>query len=174
MAKDGTKRGGARPGAGQKKKTPEGTYEHDTFTPEQLKELLDSPHVAYVSRKTVSYTKAFKTHAWQRYCDGIDPLQIFADAGLNITLLGSSRIRSVFKALRETKEKGLPFTEGNDPHPIDAEKKYTFPTPPRRANKGRPPIMTDLEVNKLVAQVAFMAQEIEFIKKIILAEMEEK
>ena len=34
--------------------------------------------------------------------------------------------------------------------------------------------MTDLEVNKLVAQVAFMAQEIEFIKKIILAEMEEK
>ena len=60
MAKDGTNRGGARPGAGRKKKTPEGTYEHVTFTAEQLKELTDSPYVAYVSSKTVSYTKAFK------------------------------------------------------------------------------------------------------------------
>jgi len=174
MAKDGTKRGGARPGAGQKKKTPEGTYEHVTFTPEQLKELLDSPHVSYVSRKSVSYTKAFKTHAWQRYCDGIDALQIFTDAGLNVTLLGRSRILGFFKMLRETKEKGLPFSEGNDPHLSDAEKKFTFPTPPRRANKGRPPVMSDLEVNKLATQVAFMAQEIEFIKKIILAETGEK
>lgn len=77
MAKDGTNRGGARPGAGRKKKTSEGTYEHTTFTAEQLKELTDSPHVAYVSSKTVSYTKAFKDAAWKRYCDGIEPVQIF-------------------------------------------------------------------------------------------------
>lgn len=60
-----TGHGGARPGAGRKKKTPEGTYEHVTFTAEQLKELTESPHVAYVSSKTVSYTKAFKM---QRGC----------------------------------------------------------------------------------------------------------
>ena len=40
MAKDGTNRGGARPGAGRKRKTGEGTYEHVTFTAEQLKELI--------------------------------------------------------------------------------------------------------------------------------------
>jgi hypothetical protein len=53
MAKDGTNRGGARPGAGRKKKTPEGTYEHVTFTAEQLKELTDSPHVSlmYLARR---------------------------------------------------------------------------------------------------------------------------
>lgn len=67
-----TGHGGARPGAGRKKKTPEGTYEHVTFTAEQLKELTESPHVAYVSSKTVSYTKAFKNAAWLRYCDGVD------------------------------------------------------------------------------------------------------
>ena len=174
MAKDGTNRGGARPGAGRKKKTPEGTYEHATFTSEQLKELTDSPHVSYVSSKTVSYTKAFKDAAWQRYCDGIDPMQIFADAGLNVETLGKSRILGFFKLLREAKAKGVPFTEGNDPYPVDAQKTYSFPTPPRRANRGRPPVMSDSEINKLATKVAYMSQELEFLKKIILAEKKEK
>lgn len=174
MAKDGTNRGGARPGAGRKKKTPEGTYEHTTFTAEQLKELTDSPHVAYVSSKTVSYTKAFKDAAWKRYCDGIEPVQIFTDAGLNVEALGKARILGFFKLLREAKEKGLAFTEGGEPYPADAEKQFTFPTPPRRANRGRPPVMSDSEINKLATKVAFMEQELEFLKKIILARTREK
>lgn len=174
MAKDGTNRGGARPGAGRKKKNPEGTYEHATFTAEQLKELTDSPHVAYVSSKTVSYTKAFKDAAWQRYCDGIDPVQIFADAGFNVETLGKSRILGFFKLLREAKAKGVPFTESSEPYQSDAEKTYSFPTPPRRANRGRPPVMSDSEINKLATKVAYMSQELEFIKKIILAEKKEK
>ena len=174
MAKDGTKRGGARPGAGRKKKTVDGTYEHTTFTAEQLKELTDSPHVAYVSSKTVSYTKAFKEAAWVRYCDGADPVQIFIDAGFNIDTLGKPRILGFFKLLRSTKERGLAFTEGNDPHPTDAEKRFSFPTPPRRAKRGRPPVMNDSEINKLAEKVAYMSQELEFLKKIILAETKEK
>ena len=166
MAKDGTNRGGARPGAGRKKKTPEGTYEHVTFTAEQLKELTDSPHVAYVSSKTVSYTKAFKDAAWKRYCDGVDPVQIFTDAGLNVETLGKSRILGFFKLLREAKEKGLAFTEGSEPYPADAEKQFSFPTPPRRANRGRPPVMSDSEINKLATKVAYMEQELEFLKEL--------
>lgn len=174
MAKDGTNRGGARPGCGRKRKTEAGTYEHATFTAEQLKALTESPHVAYVSSKTVSFTKAFKTAVWQRYCDGIDPIQIFADVGLNTETLGRARILGFFKLLREAKSKGLPFTEGNDPYPSDAEKTYSFPTPPRRANRGRPPVMSDSEINKLATKVAYMSQELEFIKKIILAEKKEE
>ncbi len=174
MTNNGSKRGGARPGAGRKKKTPEGTYEHVTFTAEQLKELIDSPYVAYVSSKTVSYTKAFKEAAWKQYCDGTEPLEIFKEAGFNIETLGKDRILGFFKLLREAKEKGLSFTEGNEPYPEGAEKKYTFPTPPRRPKRGHPPLMSDSEVNKLVAQVAYLKQEVEFIKKIILAEGQEK
>ena len=174
MAKNNNNHGGARPGAGRKKKTSEGSYEHVTFTAEQLKELIDCPHVAYVSSQTVSYTKAFKDMAWQRYCDGIDPMQIFSDAGLNVDTLGKSRILGFFKLLREAKAKGLSFTEGNEPYPADVEKKFSFPTPPRRANRGRPPVMSDSEISNLATKVAYMSQEIEFIKKIILAETKEK
>ena len=60
MAKDGTNRGGARPGAGRPQKNPDGTTEHATFTAEQLKELVDSSYVASVSSKSVSYTKTYK------------------------------------------------------------------------------------------------------------------
>lgn len=159
-------RRGARPGAGRKKKTPEGTYEHATFTAEQLKELTESPNVAYVSSKTVSYTKAFKNAAWLRYCDGADPIQIFEDAGFKVETLGKSRILSFFKLLREAKERGLAFTEGSEPYPADAEKQFSFPTPPRRAKRGRPPVMSDSEINKLAAKVAYMSQELEFLKKL--------
>ena len=40
-------RGGSRPGAGRKKKNPDGTYEHAAFSAEQLKELTDSPHGSF-------------------------------------------------------------------------------------------------------------------------------
>lgn len=174
MSNEKPTRGGARPGAGRKKKTPEGTYEHATFTAEQLKVLIDSPHVASVSSKSVSYTKAFKVMAWQRYCDGITPMQIFIDAELPTEVLGKSRILGFFKLLKEAKSRGAEFTEGNEPYANDSEKEFSFPTPPRRANRGRPPVMSDSEINKLGAKVAYMAQELEFIKKIILAEKKDK
>ena len=78
------------------------------------------------------------------------------------------------KLLREAKAKGVPFTEGNEPYPVDAEEQFSFPTPPRRATRGRPPVMSDSEINKLATKVAYMSQELEFIKKIILAEKKEK
>ena len=113
--------GGARPGAGRKKKNPDGSFEHTAFTAEQLKELTDSPCVAYVSSKSVSYTKVFKNAAWQRYCDDVDPIQIFADVGLNPETLGRPRILGFFKTLRQVKGRGLEFVEGNDPYPNDNE-----------------------------------------------------
>ena len=167
-------RGGARPGAGRKKKNPDGTFEHTTFTAEQLKELTDSPYVAYVSSKTVSYTKAFKVTAWQRYCDGIDPMQVFSEAEFNTDTLGRERILGFFKLLRQAKGRGFEFTEGNDPYPDNNEDAPSMPTPPRRANKGHPTLMSESEINHLATKVAYMSQEIEFIKKIILAEKKEK
>ena len=63
---------------------------------------------------------------------------------------------------------------GNDPYPDDNEDAPSMPTPPRRANKGHPPLMSESEINHLAAKVAYMSQEIEFIKKIIFAEKKGK
>lgn len=159
-------RGGARPGSGRHRKNGNG-FEHTEFTPEQLQILLRSPHVAYVSRKSVSYTLAFKEHLWQRYCDGVPPVQIFADAGLSIEILGRSRINGLVKTLRKQKEKGLPFNEGSEPHLDQPEKQFSFPKPPRLPVSTQP--IDPAEAAKLVHQVAYLSQEMEFLKKIILA-----
>lgn len=163
--------GGSRLGAGRKPSS--GNYVHIEFTPEQLKILVDSPHICAVSRKSVSYTKAFKEHFWQRYCDGVEPKQIFEDAGLDIEIITRERIKGFAQALKRQVEKGLSFTEGNEPTP-DADKKFNFPTPPRRANNVYIPNLSETDIANLINQVAYMSQELTFLKKIILAETKEK
>jgi hypothetical protein len=172
MAKDGTNRGGARPGAGRPRKGDR--YVHVEFTPSQIRELLESPHVAYISRKSVSFTKAFKESAWQRYLDGVKPNDIFGEAGLSVELLGITRISSFFKTLRNQKEHGLSFTEGNDPHLEDSEVSDPFPRIPRKANNSRHPLLNEKQIADLFNTVTYMSQEIEFLKKIILAGTEGK
>ena len=158
--------GGARPGAGRKRKNPIGP--RDEFSPEQLKVLLESPHVSYVSRTTVSFTAVFKEMCWQRYIDGVEPLRIFTEANLPVDLLGRSRIAGFFKLMRKQKEKGLPFNEGNEPNEGQPEKKLDFPIPPKKISY-KTTQLSDADIVKMQHQVAYMSQELEFIKKIILA-----
>lgn len=165
--------GGARPGAGRKKKdaAPVGSagYERCTFTPKQIKMLLNSPYVASVSCNTITYTKEFKEWIWQRYCDGIDPKQVFRDAGIDPAILGVTRVKGLINALREQKERGLPFNEGREPHLDVPDKLFTLPVIPRKP-KHTVIEITPNELSKLVHQVKFLTQEMEFLKKIILAE----
>ena len=164
-------RGGSRPGAGRPRKTePE---ERVVFTNEEIGELLNSPHVSHVSRKTVSYTLAFKEMFWQRYCDGVNPVQIFEEAGLNVKILGRPRIFGLAKTLRKHKERGVGFNDGNEPHASLPDKKFGFPVPPRKP-KGKPMVLSDEDISKMFHKIAYMSQELEFIKKIILAGKEGK
>lgn len=158
--------GGARPGAGRPRKY-EPKFQHTVFTPEQLQELLSSPYVAAVSRKSVSYTLAFKELFWQRYCDGVEPLQIFIDAGIDPNILGMSRIKGLAKTLRKNKEMGVPFNEGDEPHVGNNEKMFKFPIPPKRMASTT---ITYEDAAKLSTKVEYLSQQIEFIKKIILAD----
>jgi len=157
--------GGYRPGAGRPRKNNDG--ERTAFTPEQLKELLESPYICNVSPKSVSYTREFKEHFWKRYCDGVDSVQIFHEAGLNVEMLGRPRIHGFAKMLRHQKERGLPFNEGNEPHINPTEKQFTFPKPPRKSKHAKP-IPTTEDVARMCHEVEYLRQEMEFLKKIIL------
>jgi len=162
--------GGARPGAGRKPKGTEATKNSRlTFDNKQIKMLLNSPHVASVSCNSITYTKEFKEWAWQRYCDGIEPKQIFRDAGIDPTGLGLNRVKGLFDSLRDQKERGLPFNEGRDPHVEHPEKLFNLPFIPRKPKYSVIEI-TPNELSKLVHQVKYLTQELEFLKKIILAD----
>lgn len=163
--------GGSRIGAGRPRKS--GNFAYPELNTTQIKELLDSPYIHSVSKKTISFTKAFKKLFWQRYCDGVESVQIFADAGLSVSALSRDRINNFTKALKLQVEKGQDFTEGRAPQE-GSDKLFDFPTPPRRANSVRIPNLSEAEVAKLINQVAYMSQEIAFLKKIILLGKEKK
>lgn len=166
--------GGARPGAGRKKKGESNkNYNCVEFTNKQLQELLASPHVAFVSRRTVTYTAEFKNLFWQRYVDGVDPAQIFYEAGIDPDIIGRNRVQGLAKLLRQQKSKGLPFSDGIEFNQNNVEKKFDFPTPPKR-DRFIKPELSPQEVAKMYHKVEYLSQEMEFIKKIILADKDGK
>lgn len=177
-------RGGARPGAGRKRKeysyqpsvkqsTPlVPTTERDAFTAEQMEQLKASPHVRKVTSKTVSYTVEFKEHFWRQYNDGVMPVKIFEDAGFDVNLIGDARIYGLLTTLRRTKERGVPFADGREPRqaaPKEETELDSLPKPPRMPPFKKLDVgtMDETEVRRLMHQVAFLTQEMEFLKKII-------
>ena len=158
--------GGARPGSGRKRKGEEGTV-RSQFTTEQIQELLDSPHVSFVSRTSIHYTKGFKDLVWQRYCDGVDPRQIFHEAGIRPNILGANRIKGLVDSLRAQRERGVDFSDGANPEASLPEKLFDMPPIPRRPKFSAQ--YSQDEFDKLTHKVKFLEQEVEFMKKIFLA-----
>ena len=157
-------RGGARPGAGRKPKAD--TTVRKDFTAEELKELVMSEHIISVSRKSVTYTESFKVLCWTRYCDGVDLADIFRDAGINPGIIGRERMRDLAWTIKTQKEKEsqIRITVKT---PSDGEaKKPEIPKPPNKPKHSRFSLSED-EISKMFHQVAYMSQELEFIKKII-------
>jgi hypothetical protein len=165
-------RGGARPGSGRKPKSEDSAKLVD-FTPEEIQELLNSRYIHSVSRRSVTYTVGFKELFWQRYCDGAEPTQIFQDAGISVHILGKERVYTFLKALKNLKERGQPFNDGAESHMNQPDSTLFIPKPQGR-RKNVPPALSAEDVYKMYHKVAYMSQELEFIKKIILAGNEGK
>jgi len=195
--------GGARPGAGRKKKI---TYTdlsdvqldapislingHSSFTKKQMEVLSQSPHVVSVTNKTISYTLVFKEAFWRRYIQGVMPAKIFREFGIDPDILGENRIWGLVNSLRDLIAKGLPFTNGRETQPnkneanfikdVEAEDRpdleLKLPKQPRPIKNPRvviPTVSRD-DLQRLFHQVAYLSQEMEFLKKIILAGKSEK
>ena len=58
------------------------------LTDEQIKELLNSKYVEKVFNNRIIYTNEFKNMALLQYRNGLPPVEIFINAGLNLELIG--------------------------------------------------------------------------------------
>jgi len=151
---------------------PKRGYKHSTFTWAQQEQLRRSPYVKKVTTATISFTLEFKELFWESYSSGTPPEQIFSEHGIDPDLLSGNRVWGLVTMLRRQKEKGEPFRERTDPKPKKDRPppKFDIPKPPRpRVPKG---FISDVDLRMLYHQVAYMSQELEFIKKIISAETE--
>lgn len=118
------------------------------FTDEQVEILRHNPYIKQVSRKAITYTKAFKEYYISENEKGKLPKQIFKEAGFDVDTLGMSRIKSSDKRWRKQHQRleGLKDT--------------------RKGESGRPRtkhLTKDEVIERQKAEIEYLKQERMFL-----------
>jgi hypothetical protein len=123
---------------------------------EDLLTIIKNPNVESASPVSVKFTFAFKQKAYEERLAGKTPYQIFTEAGFDVDALGYDRIRGFFYHLKKKHAEG--FLDG------------------RRSNYHHPPKTgketAEDRIKQLENELAYTRQEVEFLKKIQLANLE--
>jgi transposase-like protein len=125
---------------------------HNKFTDEQIAELKANRHVRKVGRSFVYWNEDFKRQFWRMYKEENQlPQEILLKLGVDYHLLGRSRVQGLVQNLRKKFER-------------EAEEER------KSGPRKRPVIMTpERQVTQLRAEVEYLRQENEFLKKIVMA-----
>ncbi len=129
------------------------------LTPEEEMELLSSPYVLKVSHDKVLFSPEFKEMAYQELLAGKPIRKIFEDHGIDPEILGDGRIYIfTFRLRQKAKKEGAQtdLRKNNKP-------KAMSPTAEQSLKK---------RVEQLEHELAYTQQEVEFLKKIHMADLE--
>lgn len=122
------------------------------FTDDQVKQLETNLYVKKVSKKAITYTEEFREHFMTEYHLDKLPAQIFFEAGLDLEVLGQSRIDSFSRRVKQMEQRAEAFED-------------------QRAYKSGRTQSVDRteqeEINYLRRQLEVQKQQIEVLKKTI-------
>ena len=128
------------------------------FTKEQMEQLRTNHYVKSVSPSTVRFTEEFKKYYYHKHNSGVSSRQIFLECGIDPDILGQSRI----DGFRYTVNKHAKRDEGFCDN--------------RQSNYRRPSKSGDetveTRIRQLEHELAYTRQEVEFLKKLQMADME--
>lgn len=130
-----------------------------SFTPEELMAIRSNPYVKSATNNMIRFTAAFKQEFWEQYQEqGRPPTEIMHTMGFDPQVLGESRIRGIVLHIKEQFRSGNGFT--------DVRQSVISCEP---AAKALPPSKAMIHMQH---EIAYLKQELEFIKKIFLADRE--
>ena len=120
------------------------------FTDEQQEYLRANPYVEKVSKKSITYTTAFKKRFSEEYMAGKGPSQILVEMGLNPEILGKRRRSSIVERIKQYEARAGGFDDL------------------RSGSSGRPStknLTPEEKIKRLEQKVSYLSQENEFLKK---------
>jgi transposase len=129
-----------------------------TFTPEELVKIKQSPYVKSATTHMIRFTSVFKEEFWEQIERGMKPADIIISMGFDPEVLGETRISGITQHIREQAESGTGFRDVRQT--ILPNEGLHKPLPPSKA------------LLHMQHEIAYLKQEMEFIKKIILADRE--
>ena len=133
------------------------------YTDEQIKELKSNPYTLNVTSKKLYFTAKFKEDFWISYQAGNAPRKILKDFGYNLNLFEQKQIDSIVQRIKKQALSGNGFTEGEN-----RQKRIPI-KPTDEAELSSPQSITRMQ-----SELQYLRQEVEFLKKIIIADNSEK
>lgn len=128
----------------------------ERISKENVKKLKEHPYVAKATEWTISFTPEFKRIAYEEYNGGKSMREIFAEAGIDVEMLGEKRLQNFRGHLLERVERESGFEDGRK----NNSRKEAESTEAKMARR----------IRELEHRNAFLEQENEFLKKIQEAE----
>ena len=128
------------------------------FTKEQMDHLRVNPNVKSVTQSTIRFTEEFKRYFYQKHSSGMRAQSIFLECGIDPDVLGESRIEGLCYTLNKQAKRDTGFSDNR-------QKNY------RRPEKNGEESV-DTRIRQLEHELAYTRQEVEFLKKLQLADME--
>lgn len=133
------------------------------LTPEAIEALKKSCYVANVSEKVVRFTEEFKEQFWEKYQKGIAAPRILEQMGIDPEWLGESRVAGIRQHIKK---------QGRQ---LDGFKDRRLNQPGRASKVISENILHERKrLRRLENEIAYMHQELEFIKKMLLVGVEKK
>ena len=133
------------------------------YTPKQIKELKANPYTLNVTKNKLYFTAKFKEDFWISYQAGNAPRKILSDFGYNLDTFEQKQIDSLVQRIKKQALSGNGFTEGENRTKRVAMKatdeiELSFPQ----------------SIERMQNELLYLRQEVEFLKKIIIAENSKK
>ena len=131
------------------------------YTDAQRKELQKNPYVLKVSKYKLYYTAKFKEDFWVSYQAGNSPRKILSDFGFDLNIFKQKQIDSLVQHIKKQALSGNGFTEGENHNYRTGIKKPETDNSPQT-------------ISQMQAELLYLRQEVEFLKKIITADNSKK
>lgn len=125
------------------------------FTDEEVKILGENKYTAFVSNSSIRFTLEFKEMFMERRQEGVPARRILGEAGYDVGILGTSRIKNLSKRIPKEASAPCGLHEGYHTHRKRPEDADYSRMPPEEAMAA------------MQREVLYLRQELDFIKKII-------
>lgn len=133
------------------------------YTPIQIKELKANPYTFKVTKNKLYFTSKFKEDFWISYQAGNAPRKILKDFGYNLDCFGQKQIDDIVQRIKRQALSGNGFTEGEN-----REKRV-----PMKAISEEE-LSSPQSIERMQNELLYLRQEVEFLKKIIIADNSRK
>lgn len=133
------------------------------YTEKQIKDLQKNSYVLKVSKHKLYYTAKFKEEFWISYQAGNSPRKILSDFGFDLSIFGQKQIDSLVQHIKKQALSGNGFSEGEN---------RQRRSPMKATNENE--LSSPQSIERMQNELLYLRQEVEFLKKIIIADNSEK